>query len=645
MTRSAGSVPEGRTRTRPRGPSRPCASRDRRSRSVRSPSHWSRWRAFTARCCCGQQRDPRGQVGERRPLRRHDPQHLERGHDAVARGRVLEDDDVAALLAAEDRARRPACPRGCTCRPTGVRRTWPPAASTASWRPPLESTETTSPPPGSAPRRAGRARGCRGPGRRPRSVPRHRPRSGGRRRRRGRSPTSAPRCDDAPPRARPGRWPRDRTLMFTPSGSAWIDLHRRAGRGQDPRADAGSRTRWRSRARSGGRRRRSRAASPSRCATIGVHERRAAVDPGRASALATPASSSARQISCSSSSSTASSSLRPSRSRTLSPLSSAGLCEAETMIPAGERPVARQERQRRRRDDARRPGRRRRRCSPRPRWRTRTCRRSGACPGRRRCAPPGAARWCAVGAAQRVGQRRLEVDVRDAADAVGAEQPGHGQPPAGDWDADGDADGDAGTRSVTVTSTVSGLVGDQGQPGWQGRGDVDRRGARREAGDIEVHDQGRTPRGGRGRRPTRRWSRARGRRRSSSRGRRARPTSWTPASNVRVDVIGRKAILTETRCSPIGTTPVGRSQVGVRGQGARRPVDRDGHRVDADERAQLVGVALDGHDGRGHRDGLDLEPGRGRPADDRLDRQRPGLAVREHRQRHVDEPRREVHAG
>ena len=90
-----------------------------------------------------------------------------------------------------------------------------------------------------------------------------------------------------------------------------------------------------------------------------------------------------RQISCSSSSSTASSSLSPSASRTLRPLSSAGLCEAETMIPAASSPSA-----------ARKasagvgttPTRgRRRRGSSRPRRsRPRTCRRSGACPVRRR---------------------------------------------------------------------------------------------------------------------------------------------------------------------------------------------------------------------------------------------------------------------
>ena len=43
----------------------------------------------------------RGELGERPLRRRHDPQDLEGGDDAVARGRVLADDDVAALLATE----------------------------------------------------------------------------------------------------------------------------------------------------------------------------------------------------------------------------------------------------------------------------------------------------------------------------------------------------------------------------------------------------------------------------------------------------------------------------------------------------------------------------------------------------------------
>src|SRR6202008_1379498 len=49
----------------------------------------------------GQERDPGRQVGEAAGGPRHDPQYLERGDDAVAGRRVLQHDDVAALLATE----------------------------------------------------------------------------------------------------------------------------------------------------------------------------------------------------------------------------------------------------------------------------------------------------------------------------------------------------------------------------------------------------------------------------------------------------------------------------------------------------------------------------------------------------------------
>ena len=48
--------------------------------------------------------DRRGQGGQRLATGAHHPQDLEGGDDPVARRRVLEDDDVAALLAAEGRA-------------------------------------------------------------------------------------------------------------------------------------------------------------------------------------------------------------------------------------------------------------------------------------------------------------------------------------------------------------------------------------------------------------------------------------------------------------------------------------------------------------------------------------------------------------
>ena len=70
-----------------------------------SPSHWSLWRAFTARCCCGSSGIRRREVGERPAGPGHHPQDLEGRDDPVAGGRVLEHDDVAALLAAEAGAR------------------------------------------------------------------------------------------------------------------------------------------------------------------------------------------------------------------------------------------------------------------------------------------------------------------------------------------------------------------------------------------------------------------------------------------------------------------------------------------------------------------------------------------------------------
>jgi hypothetical protein len=53
----------------------------------------------------GQERDPAGERVEAGPRRRHHAQQLERGHDPVAGGAVLADDDVPALLAAQAGAR------------------------------------------------------------------------------------------------------------------------------------------------------------------------------------------------------------------------------------------------------------------------------------------------------------------------------------------------------------------------------------------------------------------------------------------------------------------------------------------------------------------------------------------------------------
>ena len=208
MTRRAGSVPDGRTRTRPPPPSRASASRIARW-IAGSPSHWSLWRAFTARCCWGSSGIRAGELGERPAGPGHDPEDLERGDDAVAGRRVLEDDHVAALLAAEAGARdlhpledvlvadrRPdhlAAGRLDGRLEAAVRedRDDEGALGQHAALEPVEGED------------------ARGPGRRRRSGPPRRPRSAGRRRRRGR--TRRPRRARGPPRrATPARSRRTR---------------------------------------------------------------------------------------------------------------------------------------------------------------------------------------------------------------------------------------------------------------------------------------------------------------------------------------------------------------------------------------------------------------------------------------------------
>ena len=219
--------------------------------------------------------------------------------------------------------------------PTGVRTTCPPAASTAAWRPPFDSTDTTRPPFGSTPRASLSS------ARMPRtwspsttapveSAAMSRSASPS-----SANPTSAARAATASASA-PGCVAPDATLILTPSGSLWITstdapvADRISGPTIPPEPFAQSRmtrvpedsmpraspNRWR------------RYAS-SRCP---------ASNDRPSSSLPTPPSSSARQMSCSSSSSTASSSFRPRSSSTFRPLSSAGLWDAETMIPAANSP-------------------------------------------------------------------------------------------------------------------------------------------------------------------------------------------------------------------------------------------------------------------------------------------------------------------
>jgi hypothetical protein len=96
----------------------------------------------------GQQRD-RAARSARRAARRHDPQDLERGDDPVARRRVLEDDDVAALLAAEAGA-DDLHPLEDVLVADGRPDDLAAGASTTACSPPFERTDTTRPPPAGA---------------------------------------------------------------------------------------------------------------------------------------------------------------------------------------------------------------------------------------------------------------------------------------------------------------------------------------------------------------------------------------------------------------------------------------------------------------------------------------------------------------
>ena len=148
-------------------------------------------------------------------------------------------------------------------------------------------------------------------------------------------PRSAPRAITCSARSAGAVAPQP-TLMFSPSGSLWITstlapvAARSSGAVTPPEPCAQSST---MRRRHGVAR-----ARPSRSARY-RSTREASWTMRPIPPLRGPPSSSVRQMSCSSRSSTASSSLRPRPSSTLSPLSSAGLWDAETMIPAAKEPV------------------------------------------------------------------------------------------------------------------------------------------------------------------------------------------------------------------------------------------------------------------------------------------------------------------
>ena len=103
MTRITGSVPDGRSTTRPRSPRRPSASRHgfldlrrlARIEALRDPhvDHHLR-----------KPRHPRGQLREAASGRLHDREHLQRADQPVAGRRLVEAQQVARGLAAEHAA-------------------------------------------------------------------------------------------------------------------------------------------------------------------------------------------------------------------------------------------------------------------------------------------------------------------------------------------------------------------------------------------------------------------------------------------------------------------------------------------------------------------------------------------------------------
>ena len=272
--------------------------------------------------------------------------------------------------------------------PTGVRMTWPPAASTADWSPPFERTETTSPPPGNAPRAS------RSSARMPEDLvavddPAGRvDRDEAIRVAVEGEPDVGAEPDDGLAPAMPDPWPRSRTLMLMPSGSAWMTSTVRPGRLEDagPRIEpdplAPSRT----------------TRSPAAGIAVGQAEPVLAVAPRRARRASTTRPSPAFP--------TPPSSLGPPDQLLelvldrVVELEAVAVEHLEAVVvgrvvrggdhdPGRERPASRPGTRGPASARRRRHGRRRRGSSRRPRSPPRTCPPSGGCPGRRRARPRG----------------------------------------------------------------------------------------------------------------------------------------------------------------------------------------------------------------------------------------------------------------
>ena len=345
---------------------------------------------------------------------------------------------MAALLAAE--AGPATCiPSRMYLSPTGVRMTWPPAASTTAWSPPFERTDTTRAPSGRTPRsRRSRARTPRtwSPST---TCPRastaiSRSASPSRA-----NPTSAPRAVDR--RGERGRRRRPGLDVDVHAvGLVVDDLDRRPGRREDLGPDHPARAVRAVEDDPQARRRRSPGeAEPVLAVALEQVAARRLTRP--ISALPTPPSSSVRQMSCSSSSSTASSSFRPGRVEHLEAVVVGRVVRRRDHDPGRESPVPARKASAGVGTtagdldvdaEARRAGRiAATNMSPERRvsWPTTS-------------APPGPDELVGRRPAERVGERRLQLDVGDATDSVRAEEARHAT-----GDAEGrDGDGAGGTR-------------------------------------------------------------------------------------------------------------------------------------------------------------------------------------------------------
>ena len=261
----------------------------------------------------------------------HHPQHAQRRGQAVAGEQVVGEDHVAGLLAAEREAARGRSPPSRTCRPPACAEARCRDSSSASSSPMLLITVATTVSPRRRPSAFSCSRAHQHHARRRRPAGRARRRgSRGRRRRRRRRRRSAPRLDHARRHRLRVRRPATEVDVAAVGRGAQSD-RRRSPAPRTPAAPRWWSRRWRSRRR----------AARRQAAGVGQHLAQviavaARPGPWPAAAGASPASTDqlSSAISCSTRRSSSSVNFWPPPEKTLMPLSSKGLCEAEITAPS-----------------------------------------------------------------------------------------------------------------------------------------------------------------------------------------------------------------------------------------------------------------------------------------------------------------------